>query len=112
MRLRPHRLGQVVDEERDPLQRGAREVRRVDVVPEGIPEALRARWFFGDGPLALVACFDAGGRVAELFRRVGAAAFKGLGGVVVWELCAETGGPAALAEALGPGWLRGADAAP
>jgi hypothetical protein len=86
---------------------GAREVRRVDLAPESIPEDLRARWWFGAEPLALVACFDRHGRVAELFRRVGAAAFKGLGGVVVWELCDEGGGPGALAERLGPRWLRG-----
>jgi hypothetical protein len=86
---------------------GRREVRRVDVAPAEIPEALRARWWFGDEPHALVACFGRDGHVAELFRRVGPAAFKGLGGVVVWELCDDGGGPGALAEALGPAWLKG-----
>jgi hypothetical protein len=33
------------------------------------------------------------------------AAFKGLGDVVVWELCADGGGPGALAQALGASWL-------
>jgi hypothetical protein len=83
-----------------------RVVRRVTVPPEGVPDALRARFFYGDGPLALVACFHPDGRIAELFRRVGVAAFKGLGGVVVWELCADGGGPGALASALGAGWFR------
>jgi hypothetical protein len=87
---------------------GARVVRRLDLAPEEIPEKLRARWFFGDEPQALVACFHPDGRLAELFRRVGPAGFKGLGGVVVWELCAEDGGPAALGAALGPGWFKGA----
>jgi hypothetical protein len=85
---------------------GAREARRVTLAPEAIPEKLRARWFYGDAPQELVVCFG-GVRVTELFRRVGRAAFKGLGGVVVWELCAEDGGPGALAEAMGEGWRRG-----
>lgn len=84
-----------------------RVVRRVEVAPERIPERLRARWFFGDAPQSLVVLFHPDGRVAEMFRKVGAAAFKGLGGVVVWELCAEDGGPGALAQALGPAWYRG-----
>jgi hypothetical protein len=83
-----------------------REVRRVTLAPEQIPEELRARWWFGDGPQELVACFQ-GTRVLEVFRRVGRASFKGLGGVVVWELCAEDHGPGALAAALGASWLRG-----
>ncbi|HET8540707.1 MAG TPA: hypothetical protein VFL83_12630 [Anaeromyxobacter sp.] len=84
----------------------AREVRRVELSPADIPEPLRARWWYGDEPLSLVACFGRDGRLAELFRRVGAAAFKGLGDVVVWELCGDGGGPGALAQALGPSWLR------
>jgi hypothetical protein len=84
----------------------SRAARRVSLAPEAIPEPLRARFFYGDEPLSLVACFHPGGRLAELFRRVGAAEFKGLGRVVVWELCEERGAPAALAEALAPGWLR------
>jgi hypothetical protein len=87
---------------------GLRDVRRLTLDPGAVPEALRARWFFGDEPEELVICFHPGGRgrVAELFRRVGRAAFKGLGGVVVWELCAEDGGPGALANQLGQGWWR------
>jgi hypothetical protein len=88
-----------------------RAVRRVDLAPAEIPEALRARFFYGEEPLALVACFHADGRLAELFRRVGVAAFKGLGDVVVWELCADGGGAGALAAALGVAWFRGATAA-
>jgi hypothetical protein len=80
----------------------------VEVPPEAIPEALRARFWYGDGPLSLVACFHPDGRLGELFRRVGAAAFKGLGGVVIWELCEDGGGPGALAQALAPAWRRGA----
>ena len=83
----------------------SREVRRVTLRPEDVPEPLRARWFFGDEPQELVACGQ-GLRVLELFRRVGRASFKGLGGVVVWELCSEDGGPGALALELGAGWLR------
>jgi hypothetical protein len=84
-----------------------RAVRRVDLAPAEIPEALRARFFYGEEPLALVACFHHDGRLAELFRRVGVAAFKGLGDVVVWELCADGGGAGALAAALGAAWFRG-----
>ncbi|HYG67197.1 MAG TPA: hypothetical protein VD838_06035, partial [Anaeromyxobacteraceae bacterium] len=86
---------------------GTRDARRVELAPADLPDALRARWFFGDDPLVLVALLD-GGRVVELFRRVGRASFKGVGGVVIWELCAEEGGPAALAAALGPFLARGA----
>jgi hypothetical protein len=84
---------------------GERTVRRVELEPEAIPEALRARWYYGDEPLSLVACFEDEGRVSELFRRVGPAAFKGMAGVTVWELCAEDGGPGALCAALAPAWL-------
>jgi hypothetical protein len=80
-----------------------RDVRRVTLSPESIPEDLKARWFFGEGPQELVVCGQ-GSRVLELFRRVGRASFKGLGGVVVWELCSENGGPGALAAALGSSW--------
>ena len=83
----------------------ARVVRRVDLSPRDVPEHLRTFFWFGAEPQALLACFHPDGRLAELFRRVGTAAFKGLGGVVVWELCAEGGGPAALGKALGPGWF-------
>jgi hypothetical protein len=81
----------------------SRTIRRVDLPVDLIPEALRARWWFGEEPLALVACFHPDGRVAELFRRVGTAAFKGLGEVVVWELCDEGGGPGGLALSLAAG---------
>jgi hypothetical protein len=83
-------------------------VRRLELPPDGIPEKLRARWFFGEEPQSLVACFHANGKLAELFRRVGRASFKGLGGVVVWELCAEDAGAGALAGALGAEWLKAA----
>jgi hypothetical protein len=85
----------------------ARTIRRIELAPAEISEPLRARWWYGDEPLSLVACFGRDGRIAELFRRVGAAAFKGLGEGVVWERCAEGGGPGALARDLGPVWLRG-----
>jgi hypothetical protein len=85
---------------------GEREIRRVDVAPAEIPEALRARWYYGDEPLALVACYGGDGRIGELFRRVGVAAFKGLGDVIVWEICADRGGAGALAEAFGKTWLE------
>jgi hypothetical protein len=87
---------------------GRRVVRRVELQPEEVPASLQGLYWFGAEPQSLVACFDREGRVVELFRRVGRAAFKGLGGVTVWELCAEVGGPASLAAALGPGWLSGA----
>jgi hypothetical protein len=83
-----------------------RVVRRIDLPPDGIPEELRGRWYFGRDTLSLVACFRADGRLCELFRRVGHAAFKGLGEVAVWELCDEAGGPGALAHQLGPRWFR------
>jgi hypothetical protein len=82
----------------------ARVVRRVDLAPDALPGELRARWFYGADPLNLVACFGPGGRLSELYRRVGRAAFKGLGEVVVWELCEESGGAAALAQHFGPRW--------
>jgi len=84
-----------------------RVVRRVELQPGDVPAHLRAFFFFGQEPQSLVICFHPDGRVAELFRRVGQAAFKGLGGVTVWELCSEGGGPAALAAALGPAWFSG-----
>jgi hypothetical protein len=86
---------------------GTRVVRRVELAPEEVPEKLAARWFFGGEPQSFVLCFTPQGRVAEMFRRVGAAAFKGLGGVVAWELCADDGGPGALASALGTAWFKG-----
>jgi hypothetical protein len=82
-------------------------VRRVELAPAEVPDHLKTFFWFGAEPQSLVACFHPDGRLAELFRRVGRAAFKGLGGVVVWELCSEGGGPAALAKVLGPGWFSG-----
>lgn len=69
----------------------ARAVRRAEVPPDRIPEALRRRWFFGNGPETLVACLHPDGRLAEVFRYAGKAAFKGIGDVPVWELCADAG---------------------
>ena len=74
----------------------SRHLRRIDVEQEEIPEVLRARWFYGASPLELVIAFLPDGRPAELFRRAGLASFKGLGDVPVWELAADTGGPAEL----------------
>jgi hypothetical protein len=84
-----------------------RVVRRVELDPAEVPEAARAEWFFGAERQSLVICFHPDGRVGELFRRVGRAAFKGLGDVIVWELCAEQGGPAQLVRLLGRSWLAG-----
>jgi hypothetical protein len=86
---------------------GSRDVRRVEVAPEEIPDRLRARWFYGAEPQSLVVCLGQDGRVQEMFRRVGTAAFRGIGTVVVWELCADGGGPGALASVLGPAWAKG-----
>jgi hypothetical protein len=86
---------------------GTRTVRRVEVAPDQIPDRLRSRWFFGAEPQSLVVCLGPDGRVHEMFRRVGTAAFKGLGNVVVWELCPDGGGPGALAAALGSAWAKG-----
>jgi hypothetical protein len=85
--------------------RSQRVVRETVLVPEAIPEALRARFFFGSQPQALVVAFHRDGRPAELFRRAGRAAFKGLGTVPVWEICSGPGATA-LCQALAPGWLR------
>jgi hypothetical protein len=84
-----------------------RVVRRLDLAPADAPEAVRARWFLGTDRLALVACFRPDGRPAELFRRAGRAAFKGLGEVVAWELCDEQGGAGALLQHFGPAWFKG-----
>lgn len=83
-----------------------RTVRRLEILPEEIPDDLRNRFYFGDEPISLVACFAGEDRVRELFRRVGQAAFKGMAEVTVWELCADEGGPRALSRALAPGWWR------
>jgi hypothetical protein len=83
-----------------------RSLRRFQLEPGEIPEALRARWFFGDAPLELVATFRADGRAAELFRRAGVASFKGLGDVPVWELAADAGAPAALLQHFAAEWSR------
>ena len=54
---------------------------------------------------------DESGEVAEgapeMFRRVGRAWFKGLGDVPVWEIAADTGGPAALFQAMREAWWAG-----
>jgi len=84
-----------------------RHLRRVVLSPQEVPEELRRRYFFGAEPLELVATFRLDGRPAELFRRAGLAAFRGLGTVAVWELASDTGGPAELFEKLGPSWLAG-----
>jgi hypothetical protein len=86
--------------------RDRRTVRRLELDPAELPEALRGSWFYGLERQSLVVCLHPDGRVGELFRRVGRAAFKGLGGVTVWELCAEEGGPAQLIHQLGRGWAR------
>jgi hypothetical protein len=82
-------------------------VRRVELEPAGLPEEARTAWFYGEDPISLVACFHRDGRIGELFRRVGRAAFKGLGEVTVWELCAQRGGPGLLVRLLGRSWLEG-----
>jgi len=85
--------------------RKARLWREVVLDPASAPEELQARWFYGAAPQPLVATFDPEGRPAELFRRVGRAAMKGLGDVPVWEIA--TGpGPEALVRALGLDWLK------
>jgi len=87
--------------------RSSRQLRHVVLEPREIPDQLRARFFFGAAPLELVATFLGDGRPAELFRRVGRAGFKGVGGVVVWELAADTGGPAELFKQFAAKWLKG-----
>ncbi len=83
----------------------ARRRREVALDPGALPAELRERWWFGEGAQRMLALFHPDGRPAELFRRVGRAAFKGVGDVPIWELC---GGPAAerLQAALGPAWWR------
>jgi hypothetical protein len=85
--------------------RKARIVREVVLDPLAVPAELSARWFFGTAPQPLVATFQPDGRPAELFRRVGRAAMKGLGDVPVWEIAAGEGAEA-LVRALGAGWLK------
>lgn len=85
--------------------RQARMVREVVLDPAAVPEELRARFFYGSAPQPLVATFHSDGRPAELFRRAGRAAFKGLADVPVWEVGT---GPAAeaLVRAMGLSWLQ------
>ncbi len=85
----------------------SRQVRRVVLETGGIPAELRARWFYGTSQLELCVTFLPNGRPAELFRRAGLATFKGLGGVAVWEVGAEAGGPAALLRHFAATWLAG-----
>ena len=77
----------------------------VETYPRTPPAELAARWFYGTSPQPLVVTFHPDGCPAELFRRAGRAAMKGLGDIAVWEIA---GGPAAndLLRALGPGWLK------
>jgi hypothetical protein len=86
--------------------RDRRVIRRIELDPADVPEEASADWFYGAERQSLVICFHPDGRVGELFRRVGRAAFKGLGGVTVWELCAEQDGPALLVRLLGRSWSR------
>ncbi len=85
--------------------RKARLTREVVLDPAAVPEELRSRWFYGSAPQPLVATFHTDGRPAELFRRAGRAAFKGLGDVPVWEIAAGPGAEA-LVRALGVAWLK------
>jgi hypothetical protein len=87
--------------------RDRRVIRRIELDPAQVPEEARAHWFYGAERQSLVICFHPDGRAGELFRRVGRASFKGLGGVTVWELCAEQGGPALLVRLLGRSWMDG-----
>lgn len=82
-----------------------RVVRRIELDTKQIPPDLAKRWWFGPGVESLVASFHPDGRIAELFRLVGKATFKGIGEVTVWEICSSTGAPAALARALGASWF-------
>jgi hypothetical protein len=92
--------------------RDRRVIRRIELDPAQVPEEARADWFYGTERQSLVICFHFDGRTGELFRRVGRAAFKGLGGVTVWELCAERGGPGVLVRLLGSSWFDGATSSP
>jgi hypothetical protein len=83
-----------------------RTIRRVQLLAEEAPPEISAQWWLGEGPQRLVACFHLDGRLGELFRYAGRAAFKGLAEVPVWELCADSGAPAALARALRRRWLE------
>jgi hypothetical protein len=85
----------------------SRTLRRFQLEPAHIPEPLRARWFYGEAALDLVATFHADGRPAELFRRVGEATFKGLAPVIVWELAGDAPGPAALVQHFAKEWRGG-----
>jgi hypothetical protein len=85
----------------------SRALRRIVLEVEDIPGELRSRWFYGSAPLELVVTFHAGGRPAEMFRRAGRAAFKGMGEVTVWELAADSDGPAALLRHFGKSWFGG-----
>jgi len=84
----------------------SRTLRRFQLEPAAIPDELRARWWFGAASIELVVTFHADGRPAELFRRVGVAAFKGLGDVVVWELAVGSPAAAALVRHFGPRWFK------
>ncbi len=91
---------------------GSRTVRRVELDPAEIPGELAREWWFGAGPESLVVTFHADGRPAEMFRHVGRACFKGLGDVPIWEIASDTGGPAALFQAMRTAWRDGPRAIP
>jgi thimet oligopeptidase len=88
---------------RGPAERYRREV----LEPGDVPAELAGRWFYGEGPLELVATFAADGSPRELFRRAGEAELKGLGVVTVWELAGDCGGAAELFRHFASRWLGG-----
>lgn len=95
-------LGAFLDAVKD-----ARQLRRAVLQPGEVPAELAGRWFYGEGPLELVATFGADGSPRELFRRAGEAEFKGLGVVTVWELAGDGGGAGELFRHFASRWLGG-----
>jgi hypothetical protein len=87
--------------------RGERVIRETVLDPSDVPERLRSQWWFGGGPQELLATFEPDGTPVELFRRAGRAALKGLGDLVVWEMCPDAGAPRELLRTLGKSWFRG-----
>lgn len=78
-----------------------------EVKPEELHPEIRERFFFPPEPLRLTLSYNRAGKLSEVFRYAGRAAFKDMersGGIGVYELVDEAGVGAMLAEHHGASW--------